>query len=658
MANSDLNTVTSAEWWNEGQGDVHGTLIRVFNTVRQQSGWRRDADKFHAELYAGSSSASGLTYASSGDYTYGPATLPYNLCRSSVDTLTAKIAQHRPLPQVLSTKGKWSQQKRARKMSQYLEGEFYRHKVFEKHAPTIVRDAGVVGRGLLKVIRQGKRTVVERAMPREVFVDEWDARYGEPRNLYHVRSVDAGVLKEQFARSDAGRLNRDMADAIDAAKNRSLFPEEDRSMTNATTVQRVDVIESWHLCDDEDAHEFKDDHKCSGRHCIVVEGATLVDEPWDRQYFPFAILRFNKPFEGFFGQGLVEQLEGYQYQINLASERLAEMYRMSGVLITAPIGSNIVDAEIRNGLGTIVHHTPGMAPQVLQIDLVNEHMRARPRELTEDGLNDSGLSQMSVQSQKPSGITSGVALQTLDDVETERFNVFGRAYEAWCLDVARIFIDNAKEIAEEYGDYAVKVPMKGGLLSLSWTDVEVDGFELKVMPTSMLQGTWAAKLENAKALFESGVIPDRATFIRMLDMPDMQAEADIEIADKLNIDDRIESMLEFGETDDDKWEPSQEELDKAYKPPTPYIDLKWAAKRGQQKLNKAESDGAPEYVLGLLRDWVLDCQELDERLNPPPPPMPDPMAPPMGAPPMGDPGMTPPPPDAMMPPPGMPPVAA
>ena len=162
MADSSLytTTVASAEWWSERDGECHETLGRVFNTIRQQSAWRRDADKFHTELYAGGTGASGLNSVAAGDYTYGPATLPYNLCRSSVDTLVAKIAQHRPLPQVLSSRGSWRQQKRARKMSQYCEGEFYRHKVFEKHAPLIVRDAAVVGRGLLKIIRQGRRTLV------------------------------------------------------------------------------------------------------------------------------------------------------------------------------------------------------------------------------------------------------------------------------------------------------------------------------------------------------------------------------------------------------------------------------------------------------------------------------------------------------------------
>lgn len=649
MSTADLRQISSAEWWDETKGDAHGALIRVFGAIRNQSGWRRDADKFHIQLYSGSTGASGLQ-SRAGDYTYGPATLPYNVCRSSVDTLVAKIAQHRPLPQVLSARGNWRQQRRALKMNQYVEGEFYRHRIFERWGKTIVRDAATVGRGFLKIVRAGRRSLVERADPREVFVDEWDARYGDPRNIYHVRSMDAGVVKERFARSDSGRMNGDMARAIDGAVNKSLWPEGEIYNTHTTTVQRVDVVEAWHLCDDEDAHEFDEDHKCTGRHVICIDGFTLLDELWERPYLPFAVLRYNEPFEGFIGQGLVEQLEGYQYQINLASERLAEMYRLTGVSIVVQNGSDVVDSEVRNGIGNIIHCKGGMAPQVLPIDLVNEHMRARPRELTQDALNDAGLSQMSVQSQKPQGIQSGIALQTLDDVATERFIVFGRAYESWCLEVARILVDNAKEIAEQYGDYSVKVQMKGGLLELSWKDVALDGFEMKVFPTSMLPQEPAAKLDKAKALFEAGVIPDRASFIRLLDLPDFSAEADIEVADKLNIDDRLECMLALGEGEDDDWEPTGGEADDAYKPPNPYLDLKWAARRGQQKLNKAESDGAPEYVLDLLRRWVLDCQDLDAKANPPPEPAPMPAPPMPPGPPMGAP-----PPDLGM---GMAPMAA
>ena len=106
----------------------------------------------------------------------------------------------------------------------------------------------------------------------------------------------------------------------------------------------------------------------------------------------------------------------------------------------------------------------------------------------------------------------------------------------------------------------------------------------------------------------------------------MQAELELRIADKMVIDDRLEAMLDADEDEVTKAE--------AYLPPTPYQNFAWAAKRAQQKLNMAESEGAPEFNLDLLRDYILECDawmKRDAAANAPPPmqaaPMMDPMAP-------------------------------
>lgn len=639
MPTADPSTGVNAKWHAEPKGTVHTSLVPVYRMVREQSEWRIDADEYHAGLYC-AADRPGVRGRSQKGYEYGPATLPYNVCRAAVDTLQAKIAKQRPLPEVLTNKGSWKEQKRAKKQTQFLEGEFYRQRIFEQKAKMIVRDAEIFGRGLLKVWVEGKRIKTERALPWEVFDDEWDAKHGSPRNRFHCRSMDKGVLLEQFARTKNGGWSSTIADAIHGAGR------FDNSMhwdsTGGCTVDRVDIIEAWHLCDRPEEHEQGEDldrepeeeghrdedeeptgeprdqgeqpktHKCNGRHVVITTAGTLIDEPWEFNYFPYVSLVYNDAIVGsdLHGHGLVEQLEGYQYEINQSSERLSEMFHLSGVHIMVPDTAKIHDQQIRNGI-TITRHAAGGTLNVQQMDLVNEHVRARPRELTQDALNDAGLSQMSVQSQKPAGITAGIALQTLDDVETERFMIFGRAYESWCLELGRRFLDCAKMIADAYGDYAVSVPMKGGLVKLRWTDVYVEGVELRVFPTSLLPQQIGARLEKLMMLWETQVI-DRSTFLRHLDAPDMQAELDLETADKLVIDEIIEKMLDAEE----------EEGEAAYFAPSAYQDFTWAQKRAQQKYNRAWLDGAPEYNLELIRRYMKDCGEELKKLNPGPAPMP------------------------------------
>ena len=627
---TDTNSPQNAQWYREPKGEVHESLRPVFKMVRDQSEWRIDADEYHAGLYC-SSDRPGIRGRSQKGYEYGPATLPYNVCRAAVDTLQAKIAAQRPLPEVLTQRGSWKNQKRAKKQSQFIEGEFSRQKIFEQKAPAIVRDAEIFGRGILKVWVEGRRMKTERARPWEVFDDDWDAKHGSPRNRYHCRSIDKGVLLEQFARTKSGGWSTTIAEAIHGA-GRFDTQSEQWDGGGSCTVDRVDIIEAWHLCDRPEEHEQGEDiapdpheedavrmigegddtptkdprdigeqprkYKCTGRHVVITTAGTLIDESWEFNYFPFVVLAYNEGVVGsdIHAHGLVEQLEGYQFEINQASERNAESFHRSGVHVLVSDASKIQDQEIRNGISIMRHAAGGPVPTIMQMDLVNEHMLARPNQLVQDALNDAGLSQMSVQSQKPAGITAGIALQTLDDVETQRFMIFGRAYENWCLEIGRRFLDGAKMIAEAYGDYAVTVPMKGGLLPLRWTDVYVEGVQLRVFPTSMLPQQIGARLDKLMMLFETQVI-DRATFLRHLDAPDMQAELDLETADKLVIDEIIERMLDAEEDDGEA----------AYLAPSAYQDFAWAAKRAQQKYNRAWLDGAPEYNLELLQRYMKQC---------------------------------------------------
>ncbi len=54
--------------------------------------------------------------------------------------------------------------------------------------------------------------------------------------------------------------------------------------------------------------------------------------------------------------------------------------------------------------------------------------------------------------------------------------------------IARLFVlddMSAKEIAAAYGDMAVSVPMRGGILDLKWSDVFIDGTKLRIFSSSV-----------------------------------------------------------------------------------------------------------------------------------------------------------------------------
>lgn len=587
--------VYSGQWWEERGEDAHQSLLRVFRTVRDANQWRIDADEYHAGLYAGGVASLGLRGTPAGDYTYAPSVLPYNIARSATDTLVAKIAQHRPLPRVLVSKGNWAQQKRARKLQHFIEGEFHNQKIFESKARTIVRDACIFGRGVLAVYNDGEKIVTERVLPTEIFWDEWDARYGMPKTVYHVRTADRNALRARFEQENES--GKRLSEAIEGAK--WLTSDYLSTVTVKTTVDQVEFVEAYRLPTGDSP----------GRHIVATSAGVLLDEEWDIETFPYVILHYSDPLTGMHGQGLVEQLEGYQYEINVMAQKVSDSHNLlGGAWVLVPQGSDIVETHLQNGIGTVIRHKPGMPPQVVQPNPVHPQTYQRLRDLPVDALNDVGISQMSAQSKKPAGITAAVALQTLDDIETERFILFGRAYEVWCIELARRLIDCAKRIADDFGEYAVSVPMKGGLLDLSWGDVELDGFQLRAFPTSVLPQEPAARLERLERFFNSQII-DRETFMRLLDVLDLQSEFDLALAPTMALEERLEKMMEAEEDDDEE---------AVYLPPSPYMPLSWGAKRAQQYLDKGDIDGMPEHVKSLLRRFIIDTEALMQKMQAPP----------------------------------------
>ncbi len=640
----------SVRWWEEEKEQVHKTLGSVYRRIREESSWKRDADEFHAGLYAGEEGCGAVTGQSRKGFTYESAQLPFNVARSAVDSVVAKVAKHRPLPQVLATRGDWKAQKRARKATQFLEGAFYKFRVFEKHAKQIVRDACIFRRGgWLFVSRphKGSKTItVERAHPWEVDMDDWDGRYDASRNLYRCRTMDRGVVLRTWGTGSGASKRKD------AITSGGVFDPAQKTYDKSATVDRIDVLEAWHLCDDIEAHELEEDHQCTGRHCVIVPQGTLVDEPYTEPFFPGVRLRYSDPIAGCDGYSLVQNLEGFQTELNMMSEQVSEGYSTLGLSwILVPEGAGIHEQQLRNGIHAL-YYKPVGKPEPFQPNPVHPSIYQRQHDLVRDALGDAGISMMSAQSTETAHEESGIARQARDDIETERFVVFGRTYEAWCLDVARLLISHIKAVAEDHGEFEVPVPMNQGILKIKWADVDVDSYELRVFPTSLLPQQLSARLDKLKMLWESQLI-DRATFLRNLDAPDLQAELDIETADKLVIDEQIECMLDA----------EMEEGQSAFKTPSPYVDLKWAARRAQQRHNRAQIDGAPEYNLDLLRQYIEMCEEMMAKTgvadtSAAPPDGASPPAPPPGAPvppPMPPGGGEPMPPPGAMPPPPMPP---
>jgi hypothetical protein len=624
-----------ARWWLAPEDRLHRAVQTRVETLRERSRARREMYRFYAELY-GTHELFGL-----GLTNYDPAhagfvapTLPYNVVRRGVNTLLAKVTKHKPLPMVLTSHGDYKQTKRARGLSHFLEGAFYALRV-HRRMRTCARDALVFGTGILKVHHcEGDRLPrVERIFPWEIMVDVADARYGAPKQVFLVRWFDKTTLKELYPGHD---------EQIDLSSSSS--STRDDSPDYAQQGDMVLVTEAYRL----PVNDGK--RKVPGKWAVTIDTVTLASGEYKKPHFPLVFLQYAEPVIGFWGDGLAAEMAGFQYEVNYVVETVRMGNRAAGTGIwMVPDNCDVPDTFFENGVGMIMRHRPGFAPEYVNPTPVNDQHYQYLDRVTQGSLPWSGISSMSANAEKPAGITAAKALQTLDDIEADVQAVFENAYEELSIDLADHLIDEFKDIAEEAGgDLSILVPQKRAYIEVDWADVDMprDAIQMQVWPTNLLGRTPAARLQMVNDLFNGGII-ERSMYLKLLDAPDIDAETDLSGAMQEAANDQIEKMLDAEGSD----------IEASYQRPEPFQDLVYSLHRAQQHVCLGRIRGVPDENLALLRRYIVDCKtELDLQMGPPAPPQlaPAPIAPPGMGPAAPAPMM--PPPGAAPPPPGPPPM--
>lgn len=631
-----ISNVRDTRWWKADE--PHQVVFDNIKQIRDRSSLRAQMDLYHACLYD-DSELTGLGPASYDEVAFEPSRLAFNVVRQAVDTLAAKIAKNQPLPMPVTSGGNFRQQRRAKKFGKMIGGQFDAAGVW-RLSPTIARDCALFGTGLSHNYRVGKTIIHERVFPWEIAIDARDAMYGKPRVIYMRRWVDRFVLADRFP---------DFEPEIMAA-------ESDRSDTfdlgYDDTSDLVLVVEAWHLPSavlDDNAPDKTARGKPlhDGKHVICIANKTLFEEPWRRQYFPFSVLRMSDPVVGWFGTGLAKQLTGLQYTINDTASVVQEAHALSGGYILVENGSNVDPEKLVNGRGVILKYNGAkpdwISPQPLHPDTMNFVMALIPK-----AFEMTGVSQLSAQSQKPAGIESAIALNTFNDIETERFALFAKQYEEYHIDIAWQFFDLAEEINKEFGSYTVKVATRERgsrvLDEIDYANVRLDReqFVLEVFASNLLSKKPAARLQEIEQLINAGWIsPEDGK--ELLEFPDLERFGNLSQASSRIIAECIDRIL-------DAEDPYAEGV---YTYPEPEFNLKMCVAKGLVMYLDAKLEGAPQENLDMVLQFVADAQaQLAQAAASAPAPQDPSILPPDGGDPNAPPG-GPVPPDGMVPPAGL-----
>lgn len=560
--------------------------------------------------------------------------LALNVVRNMTDSNVSDICQQNPKATFLTDGSDWSLQKKAKRLDQFVEGQFYQTGAYQT-TPLVWRDACIFDAGVVKVSQEhpdSDKILVERVFPWEIYVDNQSALYGKPLHMFQVKFVDRSVIGDLYPEA-----KEKIDDCAPAASDTG-------APGYSATADQLRVVEAWRL---------PSAYGLEGRHSIVIDNAVLFDEEYDETEFPFVFVHWGglPPPVGFWGDSLASQLTGIQYEINKILIDIAEAQRLLGkAFILWPKGCGVPKTHFNNQIGKILEYNPGVgAPQVVVPGAVPAEVYRQLENLYEKAYAITGISQMAAQSQIPAGLSgSGKSMLVYSNETSKRFIMARKAYENLHKQIADRFISLGRKIHKP----STKVKWFGNKYgrsfakTIQWKDVAMkeESYVLQVFPTSQLSSHPAGRTATVETWVRMGWV-DRSAAMRLLEFPDIKNEMNLELASWDLITDMIERMLYADDPD----------ADDAYIPPDPHMDLRLALKVATGAYLRAKLDGCPEGNLQLVRTFIAQTEVL---LNPSPPPAPEPPPgmPPMppGAPPM-PPGMPPMPPGRPMPP-GAPPM--
>lgn len=602
------NDSSMKRWWRLSGLECAEAIGSTIDSMRSATRARIDTYTLCQRLYANRNLIGPRLQTGRIPWMDSGPTVKINITGSIVDTLASKLSQSRPRALFLTNNGDWRQQRDAEKLTSISDGIFAENDTYAI-GELVARDALVFGDGFIHHFERNNRAAMERVVPWEIYVDDFEALYGKPRQMHRVKYVDRDRLIEMFPKKK---------DAIKQVRDEAVMAYAGMQVSDI-----VEVRESWHLPSIKGAKD--------GAHVISVEGYLLTDvEEWTRDDFPFSHIQCSPPMTGFWGQGFPEQQQSMQLEVNrLCNQIQRSLHLGSTFKVLVEQGSKIVKEHINNDIGAIITYSgTGNKPEWVTPPLVQPEIYSHLMMLIQQMYQSSGVSQLSAASLKPAGLDSGKALREFQDIGTDRFRMLGHQYEKFYLDVAKQSLATARAIVEREGAYPVNTPKRNAIVRMDLKAIKLseEEYVLDCYKVSSLPRDPAGRMQTVQEWVSAGwIAPEDA--MDLLDFPDLDRANSLQTASMRYLKKILDEMVDSGD----------------YTPPDADDNLVLARKLALQRLAEAKYTGVPESRQQLVRDFLTQIGDLEAAMAPPAP------AAPLGLPP-GGPAMPAPMPGAGMPP--------
>lgn len=601
-SNADLSGRGEAfEWWKaDNEPQLAKELCGAAAYLKTNQTYRIRQISASIRLYAG---LSVYSYAGSNISKMDRSkTLPddrptFNLIRACVDTLHARMSQNEPQPKFLTDNADYRQRHLAQQLNQFILGEFYQTKIYEK-AAKVLKDGLLIGTGALKFYEgDDRRVAVDRVLASDLYVDDNDSINGEPQQLIQLKLMDRAKLLAQSPKKSQEMI----------LHTPQSYP--DNSPDSGRTVgDQVMVVEGWRLPDGiiPSPEKKKDSPKylIPGRHTIATVEGVIIDEKWEKPKFPFVFFNYSDPWLGFFGQGIGHQLFGTQLSLQRILYTIARAITLVGVpRVFIDQSSKVVKAHNNNEIGVIITYS-GTKPSYEVAPCNAPELYSERDKLIQYGFQETGVSSMQATSQKPEGLDSGTAIRSYDDIATDRFAAVSKKYDNVFVEASYHITDIAKDIAEKYGKYETIYPNKDGTKEIDLPAMKFlkDPFVIKCFTESALPRTPAGRIQTVTEQVQAGMLTLKEGR-RLMHFPDLEQNEKLDNASEERIFKILDGIVEYGK----------------YTEPDSFLDLNLAITLCVQYINLYLAANLEEEKADMLRTFFKQCLALQQAAMPPPP---------------------------------------
>jgi hypothetical protein len=558
-------------WWKAPKGQVHSAVSVAVRRMEEAQGELFDRFVKLEVLYDPNTP---LTHQDEDS----TANVSENTIASNIDSLAASISTTDVRARVQTDGADWKTQRRARHLEWYAEEQKIKLGVMPR-CRSAFKEGSKKGNGLTKTSTRFGKPIVEHVLVDNIVVDPNECRDGrDPRQMHEWVTTDADELCARFPKYE---------EQIERARTSGWRNGWRKSAREFLTANNdVTYLESFRLpIGEQGMPGYR-----PGRHTITIDGCDLLDEKWEDELFPYAVIVYTERTTSWYGISGAERIAGIQRALNKRNWQIERQLEYGALPTTyvRPADANLTVKSSRVGAVAVVK---GDYPHTVAPVAVSPETYQSRLQLRDAASEEFGQSRLATHAAKPAGLDSAVALREYRDQSSQRFALQEAAFEQLVLDTIWLVLWACKKLG-------AKAPMmmrhsRFGTRRIRWSDVDMGDMRVQLAAASNLNRTPAGRMQMVMEFAQAGIIsPDAVK--RLINHPDLESEMSLYNAALESVEHALDAIA-----------------DDSAVMPEPFMNLKMCVWRGQQEYLKWQNDGAPEETLEMLRQFVVQAAWMD-----------------------------------------------